>query len=322
MMESPTFDETIFLKNRTIYKKGKPSIDKQKAKEIPGMIQLWEEIDKLQDLLDQNTGKKPLEEEQKRLNQKQIYYLNHHLIQLRTQQYYLWDSQFPTMVGQKNKGEFHCNPVDQQMNYPIYPRGVMRKERDSLFIEPRLDKNPHHSIVTDQQKEELLKQGKPYFDFTDQNHVYQLIQHYQEIQFYVEKQPDSLLNNLLWTLDFYIEKAGLSEQQLLIIEDKKKRYPNKEIAQHLQSKLGIYHQENYISTIWNKTIRLINDAAALNFDEYLCKDYDKAWKCCSRCGKELLRDTRNFVKKAKALDGLTNRCKKCDKELRQIEKGK
>jgi len=61
---------------------------------------------------------------------------------------------------------------------------------------------------------------------------------------------------------------------------------------------------------------LINDAAALNFDEYLCKDYDKAWKCCSRCGKELLRDTRNFVKKAKALDGLTNRCKKCDKELR------
>ena len=320
MMESPTFDETIFQKNRSIYKKGKPSIDKKRAKEIPGMIQLWEEIDKLQDLLDQNTGKKPLEEGKEKLSQKQIYYLNHYLIQLRTQQYYLWDSQFPTIMLQKNKGEYHGNPVDQQMNYPIYPIGVMRQEHDHLFIEPRLDKSPHHSIVTDLEKEELLRLGKPYFDFTDSNHVYQLIQHYEEIQFYIENQPDSLLNNLLWTLDFYIERAELSEQQLLIIRDKKRRYPNKEIAQHLQEELGIYHQENYISTIWNKTIKLINEAAALNFDEYLCKDYDKAWKVCNRCGRELLRDSRNFVKKAKALDGLTNRCKKCDKELRQMGK--
>nr|DAD59054.1 MAG TPA: hypothetical protein [Caudoviricetes sp.] len=29
-----------------------------------------------------------------------------------------------------------------------------------------------------------------------------------------------------------------------------------------------------------------------------------------------MRDPRNFVKKAKASDGLTGRCKKCDKELR------
>jgi hypothetical protein len=61
---------------------------------------------------------------------------------------------------------------------------------------------------------------------------------------------------------------------------------------------------------------LIAEAVELNFDEYLCKDYDKAWKKCSRCGRELLRDPRNFVKKAKAADGLTGRCKCCDKELR------
>jgi hypothetical protein len=53
--------------------------------------------------------------------------------------------------------------------------------------------------------------------------------------------PDSLLNNLLWTLDFYIEKANLSEQQALIVRDKKMRCPNKEIAKHLMDELGIYH---------------------------------------------------------------------------------
>lgn len=317
MMESPTFDETIFQKERTIYKKVKPSIDKDRAKEIPGMIELWAEIDRLADVLDQNQGKKPMEEKTPKLDQKQIYYLNHHLIQLRTQQYYLWDSCFPTMMAQKNRAEYHENVVDQQMNYPIYPRGVMREENDKFFMNPRLDSSPHHSIVLEDEIQKLKESGKPYLDFTNPDHVYQLIQHYQEIKFYIEHQPDSLLNNLLWTLDFYIDKAELSEQQLLIVRDKKNRCPNKEIANHLMNELGIYHQENYISTIWNKSIGLIVEAVELNFDEYLCKDYNKAWKVCTRCKKELLRDSRNFVKKAKASDGLTGRCKKCDKELRQ-----
>lgn len=137
----------------------------------------------------------------------------------------------------------------------------------------------------------------------------------------MEKVPDSPLHNLLWTLDYYIEKAELSEQQLLIIRDKKLRYPNKAIVEHLMDELGIYHQENYVSTIWNKTVSLIAAAAELNYDEFLCRNYDKAWKICNRCGKEYLRDTRYFVRKKKAADGLTNRCKKCDAELRLLEKG-
>lgn len=320
LMENPAFDETIFQRNRTIYKKGKPSIDKEKAKNIPGMVELWEQIDRLADILDQNTGKKEFIEGTPKLDQKEIYYLNHHLIQLRTQQYYLWDSQFPSIIAQKNKAEYHTNPVDQQMNYPIYPRGVMRFQNDPLFTEPRRDKLQQHSVMREEERDKIKESGKPYFDFTNPDHVYQLIQHYEEIKYYVKQMPDSALNNLLWTLDFYIEKARLSEQQALIVRDKKNRCPNKEIAQHLHDELGIYHQENYISTIWNKSVKLITDAVELNFDEYLCKDYDKAWKKCSRCGKELLRDSRNFVKKAKAADGLTSRCKCCDKELRQVNK--
>lgn len=85
--------------------------------------------------------------------------------------------------------------------------------------------------------------------------------------------------------------------------------------------LGIYHQENYISTIWNKITQQIADAAQLNYDEWLNKDYNKSWKICNTCGKELLRDPRNFVRKAKASDGLTSRCKCCDKAMRQANKG-
>ncbi|MBR4891396.1 MAG: hypothetical protein IKU15_08950 [Clostridia bacterium] len=51
--------------------------------------------------------------------------MNHHLIALRKQQYYLMDSVFPTTLTQRNKAEYHPHPTEDQMNYPILPRGVM-----------------------------------------------------------------------------------------------------------------------------------------------------------------------------------------------------
>ena len=50
LMESPTFDETIFRKEKNIYKKVKPesiSQNRDKYKDIPGMKELWEAIDTL-----------------------------------------------------------------------------------------------------------------------------------------------------------------------------------------------------------------------------------------------------------------------------------
>lgn len=320
LMETPGFDEQIFNKNRVIYKKAKFGIDKEKSIRIPGMVELWAEIDKLQKILDENTGKRKRSKDGLKLSKKEIYYLTHYLIQLRTQQYYLWDSRFESLQAKKNKGEFHDNPIDSQANYPIMPRGVMRYERDLIFEEPRHDHFNTFDSYTEDKTQEIYQSGKPYFDFRIKEHVYQLIQYYTEIWDYVRNQPDSMLNNLLWTLDFYVRKANLSKVQNRIVELKKTRYSNQEISEILHKEFGTTYQENYISTIWNKIVRQIVEAVELNFDEYLCKDYDKAWKKCSKCGRELLRDSRNFVKKSRALDGLTNQCKRCDKIIRLKKK--
>ena len=318
LMESPTFDESIFKKDKTVYKKIKPSIDREKVKNIPGMIELWKEIDRLQRIYDENSGKIEKTNETPTLDQNQVYYLKHQLIELRTQQYYLLDSEMPTMKGHKNKAEYHEDLAKQQVNYPILPRGLKVNQRDEKFENPYLDKGMAARAL--ENEVEILESGKPYFDFRNTEHLYQLIQHYGELESQIDEFPDSLVNNLLWTLDFYISKAKLSEQQLLIVNDKKYRLPNKVIREHLINELGIEHRENYISTIWNKAVGLIAEAVELNYDEYLCKDYPKAWKKCCKCGKILLRDSRNFVKKTKALDGLTGRCKQCDKEIRQGKK--
>lgn len=319
LMESPTFDEGIFQKNKVVYKKVKPTIDREQVKDILGMKELWEAIDRLKNIYDQNSGKKPREENTPVLNQTQLYYLNHQLIELYQQQYQLKDIKFPTVFGKKNKADFHDNPLDYQLSFPILPRGIFSQENDWLFMEPfRITATAAQANL--EREQEIINSGKPYLDFRNKDHLYYLIQYYGDLKASAENHPDSIIHNLLWTLDFYIDKANLSDQQRLIVEDKKFRFQNREIRAHLEKELGISHRENYISTIWNKAIDLIIEAVELNYDEYLCKDYKKAWKKCNRCGKLLLRDPRNFVRKSKASDGLTGRCKRCDKEVRQNKK--
>ena len=320
MMESPTFDESVLstLGKKQIYKQIKPSIDKEKASTIPGMSELWEQIEHLQKILDFNEGKLSPEDFQKpphKLTERELYMLKHFIIELRTQQYYLMDSAYPTFQAQKNRGIYWTPQSAQQLNFPILPCGLMSEENDTRFTSPRASRAPFKPF-TEEEIEALEQSGKPFFDFRKPEHLYHLIQAYKDLELEAEKWPESPIHNLLWTLDFYIKKAHLSEQQQFIVDCKKFRMPNKDIAAALLREKNIYHQENYISTIWNRCVKLIVEAVELSFDEFLMKDYDKAWKKCNRCGKELLRDPRNFVKKAKALDGLTSRCKECDREIR------
>lgn len=323
LLENPAFDEGTLKKEKYIYKKPKPHIDRddQRIQQIPGMKELWEQIDALARKIDLATGKiQPNEgEEVPQLDSKQLYHLKHWLIDLRKEQYKLKDTVIQEMAPPKNYGHYYNSPIDFQMNYPVFPCGIASKENDEDFKHPYMNGRPFAAKDLDHEIEVLRQNGKPYFNFLDKDHIYQLCLKYYEIKDFAEHYPDSPLHGLLDTLDYYIEKANLSDQQKLIVEGKKKRLLNKEICEQLMSQLGIYHQENYVSTIWNKACQLIADAADLHYDEWCCKDYKPAWKKCNCCNELLLRDPRNFVRKTKAPDGLTNRCKRCDQKKRRGE---
>lgn len=319
LMEQPTFDEGVFAEHKNIYKKVKPSIDKEKCKDIPGMKELWETIEMLDHKLKVYQGKEAPKpgEDIPPINSKQLYHMNHQLIEMRKDQYLLKDTKFPEMQVQHNFGNYFVSPSETHLTYPVFPCGVVKEERDPAFTLPYHNGIEFKSVDIEGEVKKLNELAHPYINFLDKEHIYQLITHYQEIKDYAALYPDSLLNNLIWTLDFYVEKANLSPQQLIIVEGKKLHKLNKEICEDLMEELGIYHQENYISTIWNKITGLIAAAADLNYDEWCCKDYDQAWKRCVQCGRILLRDSRNFVRKTKASDGLANRCKVCDQEKRK-----
>lgn len=318
LLESPTFNENLLNPKSHLYKNLKPTVDKTKMENVKGFKELLEEIQKVQDYIENNKDK---------LSSKQLYYLKHQLIDLRRHQYYLKDSAYPTLPPAQNKAEFFQAIPDSQLNYKVFPRGLIRKEQDPLFnstLNPTLKLNEEEQFYFGLKNSEGIKEAvkeleaadKFYFNFLDKEHIYHLILNYWDLVEAIKEVPDSPLWNLIWTLDFYIEKAELSPQQLLIVRDKKLRVPNKEIKEHLDRELGIYHQENYISTIWNKITQLIADSALLNYDEWVNQGEELKWKKCNTCGKLLFRDSRNFIRKTKALDGLTNKCKKCEKKAR------
>lgn len=294
LLESPTFDEASLL-NPTAYRNVKPTINKEKASTVKGMKSLWKTISDYERLL-QNP----------KLSSKQRYLLKHQLIQLRRQQYYLMDSIESKLVAHKNLSTFYPDATSSHLSYQVLPRGIMSSKDDPIFKHPRLDplpsKAPEHQPNA--------------FDFTNSIHVYQLITNYTDLSDFISSYPDSPLHNLLWTLDYYIELAHLSPQQSLIVDCKKQKMAIKDIQMTLEQNLGIHHQENYISTIWNKVVKRICNAANLNYDEWLCKDYDRAWKRCSCCGEEKLCDPRNFMRKRNSTDGFTSRCKECERKKR------
>lgn len=130
--------------------------------------------------------------------------------------------------------------------------------------------------------------------------------------------PDSNARNLLNTLNFYVEGAGLRPEHADIFKLKLDGRSNAQIAEIVNEIYGKSHTQNYISTLYRKTIcPQIAAFAQYHWDAYRWRRFPMKWKICNRCGQRYLRDDRNFVKKSRNWDGIANRCKKCDKLIRE-----
>jgi hypothetical protein len=61
---------------------------------------------------------------------------------------------------------------------------------------------------------------------------------------------------------------------------------------------------------------------AVQYHLRVCENlfFPEEFKECNTCGRLLLRDSYNFVRKSRSKDGFTNRCKRCDKADRERKK--
>ena len=254
------------------------------------------------------------------------------LVSLRTEQYVLKDSFAPAIFT--GAVQPHITNFDTSNSFEagieVLPLGLSdRSQTARLLFSKETGINLRPRDYTEDQLQKISKfywkkknfdrkSKKFYFDFRNQEHVYLLLGLYTDLEGEIDwENLDSTLPYFLHTLKFYIKEAGLSDIQEEILRLKIKRVSNQDISQKLKEKFGKTYAANYISTIYTKRIvQKICEAA--KYHEQVCGMiyFPEEFKECTCCGRTLLRDPVNFMRKARSADGLMARCKICEKKIR------
>lgn len=360
LLENPNFSEnSIHPLGASAAKKHRSNLSREELRkklhpqDLETFETLWKEIDRVEleiNFFELERGKrtKPPREELfrsfseeevstlkargQKLTQFQYLKLRHLLVELRRQQYPLKDAVLPG-VFEKIDERPPSTPGEEasfEANVAVFPLGL---EEDFLFKdfgelipqnfgEEELWKISKFYWKKKEEEKRIQREAIFYFDFRDLEMVYQLILGLEEFRDAAEEQELSNAAKLLKTLLYYVRQAHLTIIQQKILELKIKKIKNQEIADTINSKFGKKYTANYISTIFRqKIVPAINEAASYHEKVVGSLFFEEEFKACSKCGKIMLRDTSNFVKKSRARDGLSSSCKRCDKRDRLRRKG-
>ena len=330
LLEQPGFNETLNFEPKTRYIVPKPSFSREENADLaPQLGGIWETIDLYEFMIkvreeglkkeDMPPAYQPFYERALSLTGRQIYDIKHRVVEMRREQYTIRDCFKPTSFTQKNahvgkyfgveeeEGVMWDDPESALSVRPmgLYIKGMRWFERPDSPETPNLP--------------ERASNPKFVLDFTNPDHIIQIVENFQGLMSEaLSGNPDSNARNLLNTLNFYVEGAELRPEHADIFKLKLDGRSNAQIAEIINEIYGKSHTQNYISTLYRKTIcPQIAAFAQYHWDTYRWRRFPMKWKICNRCGQRYLRDERNFVRKSRNWDGVANRCKKCDKLIRE-----
>ena len=290
-----------------------------------------------EELLQQFTPEEQLQlqEEASSLNQYKYLKMRHLLVELRRQQFTLKDS-YSSIIQRHTvpSTQFLPTNISFENEVVVFPFGVNAEKKNkisSLIFRDSYDPNSYTeeelkliSKYIWEKKEQFSNMSSNQFiiDFRNLEHIYNIFQLYYDLEDETfKKELESETDSLLNTLKFYIKKANLSDIHREILELKIQKKRNQDISSYINQKYNKSYTSNYISTIFRqKIIREINEAA--QYHEELISNifFPENFKKCNDCGEILLCSTHNFVKKSRSKDGYANRCKRCDKKIREQAK--
>ena len=254
----------------------------------------------------------------------------HLIVELRREQFTLRDSYVEKHV-RHTPPEPDLDPVnlDFDAEIPVFPLGLVGTPFSELVFKSDDQLNPY--TYTEKELDTLTRhywnkksqsRAQLFFDFEELEHVYELFGQLNELEEELDDLPlESNLKKLLDTLKYYIALTDLSEAQREILDLKINKVKNQDIADIVNKKYSKSYTANYISTIFRqKIIPRINESAQFHalIIENMC--FEENFKKCNCCGKWLLIDAENFVRKARSKDGFSAKCKKCDRADRQRKK--
>ena len=336
------------------YKVIKPTISRIKDADIPGMQSLWEIIDKLaaqvKELKDKGeTGLEFYRKNHMLISLRKDQYLlkdtvhepivakNFHpsgpqpicwtsdtgyvqdkIVDL---QYAKWRLEHYSL----EYGEEWCLREREKLRNELVGK-VFPKEIELDFL---LDNCANPQVIIDEAHKydpewydwEWIEINKGEICFENAHIVYNFVENYSTFKQNSYDALNSDMKYLIWEFEQYVDKAKLNPARSHILVRKIDKRTNEQIRDELQEMFGLNYSDNYISTIYKQMIcDKIAKAAILARDEFRYRDREDMFKKCSVCGQLLLKDLRNFTKKQNAKDGMSSRCKDCDKMIRDRKK--
>ena len=281
--------------------------------------------------------------------------LRHLLIELRRQQYTLKDFYRPELWLRPSATQTILNPVQFEAEVEVRPMGLYgsriqvgsKKALKSGLCAGRIgcndrlsqviwrsDTPPYPRLLEEAGAEKALsqllwKKSDPdiefVFDFRDTGHLDRLVWFREELEDQIEtneSDPASFtLRRLLQTLDYYVEFAHLKPVHLTILRERVHHTPNDLARDRIKEEFGFTYTINYLSTIYHQQI-LPSIAQAAQRHREICENlfFPENFKTCIDCGRTLLRDEVDFVRRSRVKDGFSCRCKECEKKLRDRRK--
>lgn len=258
-------------KYKNIYKVIKPTIDREKDKDIPGMQDLWVEMEKIKQIYDYLDDCLKGRREKDFTNPLEINYVNHHYykkwyIDLCLNQYTLKDCYRPVMASQMP--DYIDIRPDNELDFGL---------RVGQYIYTEGDEN--NTI-----------------DLSNPVHVYILLKNYKTIRMqHMDNKIDDW-NELYDLLDEAIERCQFNDCIWEILEMKINGERNDVIGAYVRDKYGVNYNDNYISTLFTKSIsKKVAKGAILNARR---KFKDTKKRICPKCKEERWED--EFFSFAKA----------------------
>lgn len=246
-------------RNKNVYKMARPSIDREKDKDIPGMQELWVEIDKIKKVYDYLDDCLKRRREKDFNNPLEINYVNHHFyknwyIDLCLQQYTLKDAYRP-VVQPKVQEYFNMRPDN------LYEFGI----RVGQYI------------INESDEDKMI-------DLSNPVHIYVLLKNYKTIRMQHEDNTIDDWNVLYDLLDRAIARTSFNDCIWEIFERKVNGERNDVIGADVRAKYGVNYNDNYISTLFTRSIsKKIAKSAMINAR----RDFHITPKhVCPRCKQE------------------------------------
>ena len=342
LIESPTFRENSIggppLKTPH-FKLDRMEIESKAPTALkPAFEELWRQIDETEltlNLYEVRTGKRTQEPRAslrhrvgantefqlvERANSMTPYTytrLKRQLVELRREQYTLKDSYTQVIPSFESWGP-EADPL------PIWGEELRLEPLNAPIGSPFWVEYPAPNLYTEEQLVVLTrilwqkKTGRA-FDFQDEVQTDLLTKYLDEIESYVQTDAarDSTIGTLLHAWNFYRRIAHLTDVQDEILTLKVRHWANEDIRAQINTKYNKTYGTNYISTLYKNALKKIGDAAARHRLILENVFWPENFKTCLDCGKTLLRDSENFVRKSRNNDGFECRCKECTKLKRK-----